>query len=113
MLLRASIPILFATCAISCADGPHIEARYAPEFTPGPSKIAVLGAFQGGRMSADSWAPFAPRISSALGRSTCEAAFGEKLKRVDQELYEKIDADVAENGITDEMLARLAPKTDA
>lgn len=109
----ASIAIILAAAATSCADGPHVEARYAPEFTPKPGKIAILGAFQGGRMSSDAWIPIGPRIGSALGHTTCEAAFGEKLKRADQELYEKIDAEVAENGITDEMLDRLAPKTDA
>lgn len=109
--LPFAIPLALA--ASSCADGPRIEARYAPEFTPGRSTIAVLGAFHGGRLSADSWYPLAPHVSSALGRSKCDAAFGDTLKQADPELYEKIDADVAENGITDEMLARLAPKTDA
>lgn len=113
MRLPLTLAIPVALSAISCVDGPHFEARYAPEFTPGPAKVAVLGAFHHGRLSAESWYPLGPRVSSALGGSTCEAAFGEKLKRADPDLYDKIDADVIENGITDEMLNQLAPKSGA
>lgn len=111
--LQLPLAISLALSAASCADGPHADVRYAPEYTPGPAKIAVLGAFTHGRLSAESWYPLAPRVSSALGRTTCDAAFGDKLKRADPELYEKIDADVTENGITDEMLDRIAPKSGA
>jgi hypothetical protein len=40
-------------------------------------------------------------------------AFSDALRNADLDLYTQLDEDVAENGITDEMLAKIAPRTDA
>lgn len=111
-LLR-SLWILLVASPLACAETPRIEARYAPEFTPGPTSVAILGAFHAGRLSAESWSPLSARVSGAFGTTSCEVAWSDALKTADPDLHAKIDEEVAENGITDEMLGRLAPKTDA
>jgi len=116
LFLRTSLGAalaLLASAASGCDDLPAVVVRYAPEFTPSRAPVAVFGVFQGGRMSASAWQPLSAKLSAALGRAACPVAFGEALQHADLDLYTSIDEDVAENGVTDELLAKLAPKTDA
>ena len=114
-VVRFLIGIAFAASVASCEGGTQFAVKYAPEFAPGPKKVAVFGVFQAGRMSQEAWLPLSARVSGALGRpsSPCPVAFGDALKRADLELYEKLDEEVAQNGIADDMLDLVAGKTDA
>jgi hypothetical protein len=112
----ATIAALASSVLASCGDGTFSQARYAPGFSPKGAKVAVFAVFQGGRLHRDAWAPISFKLSPALGKPSnvgCEAAFGEKMKQADVELYAQLDQDVAENGVSDEIVARLADKTDA
>lgn len=110
---RITLAALAASLLVSCGDGTFAQARYAPGFTPGRASVAVLGVFQAGRLNREAWGPISAKLSPALGKPGCEAAFGEKMKQADVELYAQLDQDVAENGVSDEIVARLADKTDA
>lgn len=112
-LCRALLGVTAAAFTTSCEGGTQFAVRYAPEFTPGRHTVAIFGVFQGGRMSSEAWYPLSARVSGALGRPTCPIVFGDALKRADVELYGKIDEDVAANGVAEEILESVAPKTDA
>ncbi len=102
--------LLAAAAAVSCADE-TVVVKYAPGFAPGPATVSVLGIFRDGRMSADAWGALGPALSGALNAPlTCEPAFGEQLARKDAELYSSIDDETRQNGITEDLLARVAPK---
>jgi hypothetical protein len=110
---QLTLAALASSLLVSCGEGTFTQARYAPGFTPGRTTVAVLGVFQAGRLNREAWSPISAKLSPALGTPACEAAFGEKMKQADVELYAQLDQDIAENGVTDEIVARLAGKTDA
>lgn len=112
--LRCLLGVGLAAFATSCDAGPRFVVRYAPEFDQGRHTVAIFGVFQGGRMSAEAWYPLSARVSAAFGKSgACPTAFGDALQRADAELYAKLDEDVAANGVADEIIESVAPKTDA
>jgi hypothetical protein len=99
----------------SCDGSAQFNANYAPGFTPAsaPAKVSILGVFRDGRLSPETWLILGAPISAPLGGAPlCDVGFGEKLQGVNPELYGRIDENVRSNGITDELLAQLAPKTD-
>ncbi len=103
---------LASVVAISCAaEDAELTARFAPEMQQAPrATIAVLGVLKSGRMSADAWTELSPAISSALGASTCVAAFDDKL---DPRLASAVDHHARENGVTDAMFGAFASATTA
>ena len=111
--VRSLLAVVIAFSAVSCEGGTQYAVRYAPEFAPGRTTVAVFGVFQGGRMSPQAWYPLSARVSAALGGTSCAPAFGDALKRADTELYAKLDEEVAANGVADEIVETVAGKTDA
>lgn len=112
--LVASLAALLLLAATAGCDGASFNANYAPGFTPGAAHpgVSILGVFREGRFSQESWGILGAPISASLGQPLCETGFGDKLQRADPELYARIDEDVRANGVTDELLAQLASKTD-
>jgi hypothetical protein len=102
-----------ALAAASCADDASVNVKYAQGYTPARASVSVLGVFRDGRMSVDAWTPMGPVLSSALGASTaevCETAFGERLQHENEELFSSLDAEVRNEGITEDLLTKLAPR---
>jgi len=96
-------------CA-SCADDGVVRVKVAEGFTPGQTTISVLGVYKDGRMSVDAWSPLSVQISAALGApQVCEPAFGSRLQREDEVLFSSIDDEAKNDGITEALLAKLAP----
>jgi len=105
--------LLAAAATASCSDDASVTVKYVQGFTPGRASVSVFGVFRDGRMSADSWGPLSVPLSASLGGSEpCEPGFGPKLHQVDDDLYTSIDTDVRDNGITEELLTKLAPKAE-
>ena len=71
-----ALSLATASCAEGSAD---FHAKYAPEFTAGPTTISVFGAFHEGRMSHESWEKIGPRLSPILGEKACEVGYGDRL----------------------------------
>jgi hypothetical protein len=107
---------LLLACALSlasasCADDFSVNVRYASGYHPTRAAVSVLGVFRNGRMSTESWGPLSGPLSAALGGSeACEPVFGERLQRENEELYQSIDGEVRDAGITEELLGRLGPR---
>jgi hypothetical protein len=105
--------VLLALAAASCADDASVSVKYAQGYTPARASVSVLGVFRDGRMSMDAWTPMGPLVSSALGAGTaevCEPAYGERLQHQNEELFSSIDAEVRNDGITEDLLVKLAPR---
>jgi hypothetical protein len=107
-------PCLAALLATtSCAEGSaNFHLRYEPGFVPGPTTISLLGVFHEGRMNRETWAQIGPPLSALLGQRTCEVAYGDRLGNADPELYAAIDESVKSEGVTEELLTRLAPAAE-
>jgi hypothetical protein len=106
--------LLLAPLCASCAEGASVNVKTAPGFTPGPATVSVLGVFRDGRMSTDAWTPLGPPLSTALGQvaDLCEVAYGERLQQEQPDLYTFLEEDTRMNGITEDMLVKLAPKAE-
>jgi hypothetical protein len=111
---RLLAALLTATLAAACSDVGAINLKLAPGFTPSRAPISVLGVFKDGRMSTEAWISMGPPISSALGLvgDVCEAAFAERLQQEKPDLFAFVEEDTRNNGITEEMLGKLAPQAD-
>jgi hypothetical protein len=105
--------LLLAAATASCADDASVNVKYAQGYTPGRASVSVLGVFRDGRMSVEAWTSLGPLVSSSLGASTadvCEVAFSERLQHQNEELFTSIDAEVRNEGITEDLLTKLAPR---
>jgi hypothetical protein len=111
MIPRRLWPGLLALLgATSCAEGgADFHVKSEPGFTEGPTTISVFGVFHKGRMSPESWAQIGPPLSATLGQKACEVAYGDKLAGESPELYAAVDESVKNEGITEELLERVAP----
>lgn len=104
--------VLFLATA-SCAEGSaDFHAKYEPDFAPAPATVSVFGAFHEGRMSREAWDKIGPPLSTMLGQKACEVGYGERLSVERPELYAAVDESVRDEGITEELLARLAPSAE-
>jgi hypothetical protein len=102
--------LLLAASAISCADDVTVRVKVAPGFSPAHAGVSVLGVFRDGRMSVDAWGPLSLAVSSALGgKEVCEPAFSARLQRENEPLFASIDEQAKSDGITEDLLGRLAP----
>ena len=96
--------------ATSCAEGSaNFHIRYEPGFVSGPATVSLLGVFHEGRMNRETWAQVGPPLSALLGQRTCEVAYGDRLANADPELYATFEESVKSEGVTEELLTRLAP----
>jgi hypothetical protein len=104
--------LVLGLASASCADESTVSVKYAPGYKPGPAVVSVLGVFRDGRMSLDTWSAMASPVSTALGAMVdrCEPAYGERLQHENEELFASLDDDTRNNGITEELLAKLAPR---
>ncbi len=60
-------------------------------------------------MNRESWIQVGPPLSALLGQRSCEAAFSDELANDNPELYTAFDESVKSEGISEELLTRLAP----
>jgi hypothetical protein len=109
---RKLFAILVASLAASCSEAAQVEVKMAPTYAPGPNAVSIFGVFRDGRMSPESWAPIGATLSKALGSQACPVGFDDDLAQDQPEIFAKIDEEVRAEGITEELLARLAPKAE-
>lgn len=104
-LLGLGLVLATTSCAEGSAD---FHAKYEPDFTPAPTTVSVFGVFHEGRMSHEAWEQVGPKLSAALGQKACEVGYGESLASGQPELFAAVDVSVRDEGITEELLERLA-----
>jgi hypothetical protein len=82
--------------------------KYAPTFQKGGT-VSVLGVFREGRMSPETWEDIGARFSTALGRGQCPVAYDAKFVTDKPDVADAVDEYARANGITDDLIAELAP----
>lgn len=60
-------------------------------------------------MDAAAWNDWAPTIADATGDETCTAAFDDRMEKGAPALFNELDERTRQDGITDEILDRVAP----
>ncbi len=92
----------------ACGSDTSFDVRYAPTYAP-PRTVSVFGVFRDGRMSTESWDVMGARLSRPLGGAPCEVAVGARLQETAPSLVAALDDVTRAGGVTDEVLAELAP----
>jgi hypothetical protein len=105
-LHRLGIALGLASVLGGCG-GAQFEVKRDPDFDEARSTVSVVGVFQAGRMNAESWNELRGPVSTVLGR--CDAAYGDDLHNANPELFTTLEESTRANGITEELLAQLAP----
>lgn len=73
---------------------------------------STFGVFRNGQMSDEAWSELEPSISSAFHRTSCQAGFGNALRKADPEFVAIIEDSARANGITNELLDKVAPHAE-
>ena len=102
---------LLALSAVSCGDEEaKLSVNYAPGFVPDGKAISVFGVFKDGRLSPEAWDDVGKRFSAALkSREPCDVAISNGLRVSTPILFGTLDDVARAEGITDELLEKLAP----
>lgn len=100
--------LMFAVFLGACGDGPRFDVKVAPTFGERRTAVSVIGVYRDGRMDTDAWGRLG--FASGLAVLPCPPAFSESLRSSDPESFAAIDEEARSNGITDELLERLASK---
>jgi hypothetical protein len=100
------IVFAIALSAMGCGGGaPEVQSAHSATFTP-TGTMSVLGIYKDGRMSPESWNDLG---SALLPRDGCAAEFDETFPKEHAPLAGAVDDYVRANGVTDALLAQLAP----
>jgi hypothetical protein len=100
--------------AVSCSeDEAQFQVRFAPDFAKSQTRVSILGVFRDGRMNAETWDEIGPRLSApfaaAGGTASCPIAFDKDFLSKKEELAGAIDDVARADGVTDDLLDKLAP----
>jgi hypothetical protein len=87
--------------------GAQFEVKRDPDFDEPRPTVSVVGVFQAGRMNAETWNELRSPVSTVLGR--CDAAYGDDLHNANPTLFTTLEESTRANGVTEELLAQLAP----
>ena len=98
---------LLLVLAAGCSDA-SFRVRMPEGFHEAHRTVSVIGVYREGRLSPDYFEQIAPTIAGALGQG-CEQGYGETLKSANPDLYEELDQESRQDGVTDDVLARLSP----
>jgi hypothetical protein len=91
----------------ACGDA-SFRVKMPEGFREAHRTVSVVGIYREGRLSPDYFDQIAPTIEGALGRG-CDQGYGEALKSADPTLYEELDQESRQDGVTDDVLARMSP----
>jgi len=107
----AGVAAIACFASVNCA-GEQPEIKYAPSYVRGPHKVSVLGVYKDGRMDTAAWNQLAPKVADALD-GACEAGYGERMRTTEPKLFQRIQEQAEQEGITPTLLDQLAPRTEA
>lgn len=97
--------------ASSCTeDEAQFSVKHAPGYNSSGAAISVLGIFKDGRMSPESWDQLGVRFSAPFNAGgACQGGYSNAFVNGNPTLSAALDDYARANGITDELLAELAP----
>jgi hypothetical protein len=104
----------FALCfAPACGGDAQFHVQHAPELARGAQSVSVLGVYKDGRLAPEAWETLGAALSSAFAGSACPIGFDEAFLVKDPALSSAIDDYSRADGVTDDLLERLAPAAQA
>lgn len=105
-----SYVIAAAVASIGCGDGDtQIIVKYASDYARPAADISILGIVENGRLSPAAWQELGHLLSSRFSQSTCETLWNDNFMSANPTLASSIDEYTKDDGVTDELLERLAP----
>lgn len=108
-LRRIGATATLLVAGMSCAGPTQFDVKYAPGYMPPTAEFSVFGVYENGRLNAEAWREVGAVLSRGFGASFCETAWSYQLQSVNPPLCSAIDEYTKDNGISDELLSRLAP----
>jgi hypothetical protein len=106
---RVCFVVLLALLALGACGEPGFTAKFAPGYSPAGKHISVFGIKRDGLMNRAGWAALGPNLSPAFNGNSCEVAYGETMFSAVPALAAEVDDYTRANGVSDDLLAELAP----
>lgn len=100
---------LALACNLAGCAAATVHTSYAPGFSRARRHISTFGIKRDGLMSRAAWAVLGPNASVPFEATSCEVAYSENVLDKLPALAKAVDDYVNANGVTDELLERLAP----
>ncbi len=108
-----SLALFLLAGATSCGESSaSTSVKYASDFRPGATTVSMFGTFRDGRLDQEFGALVGPALASSFGRHRCETAYGAELAHRNADLYNALDEQAKSDGITDELLGKVAPMAE-
>jgi hypothetical protein len=101
------VPVLIGLAVAAC--GADVTAYRSATYAPRDLTLSVLGVFRNGRMDSGAWNEWSQTIAAATGDASCSAAFDDRMEKAAPALFSELDESTRQDGITDEILDRMAP----
>lgn len=108
-LWPASFAVALSSLIIGCGGSTHFEIKYAPEYAPPTAPFSVFGVYENGRLNAEAWREISAVLSRNFGSSSCESAWNYQFQTANPTLSAAVDEYTKDNGVSDELLDKLAP----
>jgi hypothetical protein len=110
MLRRLSpLAVLFALTVAACGDD-SVHVERAPGFPrTGGASVSVLGVFRDGRLAPEAWDTLRSHLAPLFGVQPCDPGYPDMLTTSGTPVLQAVDDFTRANGVTDELIDRLAP----
>jgi hypothetical protein len=108
MSAKRLLPLLVVaplTIAAACTSSDtQVAITYAPGFAPGAAQVSILGVYHEGRLAESMWDEMAPEISRAFGSTSCEAAYGKRMRAEAPETMTVVEREAKDHGVTEALM---------
>jgi hypothetical protein len=109
VLCGLTLGLVCLTCLAGCGDGSfHVDRAAGFPRSPAAT-ISVLGVYRDGRLAPEAWDVFRPHLTPLFGVPACEPGFPDILASSGQQVVAAVDDYSRANGVTDELMDKLAP----
>jgi hypothetical protein len=105
---RIRIAVLVLLGLAGCGEQ-SFRVNYAPSFSRSARHISVFGVKRDGLLSQDGWAALGPEQAAPFDGKSCALAYAEGSFSERPDLEDDLGEYVRTNGVTDELLALIAP----
>jgi hypothetical protein len=104
----ACVVLVLALTVAACGQQ-GFTVKYAPNFSRTGKHVSMFGVKRDGLMNQAGWAALGPGLSAPFNGSTCDVAYTTAWFSDVPALASSVDDYVRANGVTDDLLAQLAP----
>ena len=110
MLRRLLSPAVFLTLALAGCGDDSVHVERAPDFPKaGGAAVSVFGVYRDGRLAPEAWDTLRSHLIPLFGAGACEPGYPDMLTTSGTPVLQAVDDFTRANGVTDELIDRLAP----